>query len=86
MFDFVEHANFEVAYARLEVNFYGLMVESDDGLCLLADCFFDGLSFFVGKMSVLGSQGCSFFHVDRVKFFLVMEVMAMRSSDVEVGE
>ena len=86
MFNFVEHASFEVAYVRLEVDFDGVPIASDDCSCSITDYSFDGLSFFVGKMLVLGSQSCNFFHVDCVKLFPGREVTAVRSSDVYVGK
>ena len=37
LFNLVKHANFEVAYTRREIDFYGSMIYSNDGSCLLLD-------------------------------------------------
>ena len=68
-------------YARLEVDLGNFMVVSDDFSCLITDYFFDGLA-----MWVLGSQRCNFLHEDREFLFLTMEVTAVRSSNVYMGE
>ena len=94
LFNFVEHASFEVAYARLEVGVDGSMVQSDGISCVFTDRSFDGFSFFIGRISasVLGSLSELSSHVNRSfhegrDFFLnPVEPVAMGSSYVKVGK
>ena len=94
LLNFVEHVSFEVACARLEVDFDSFMVESDDGLCLLFIVFFEEFYFSIGRFSALvlgslseqGSHVKHLFHVARIHLFHPVELDSVRSSDVEVGE
>ena len=94
LFDFVEHANFEVVYARLEVDFDGFMVESDDHSLVLIFVFFEEFYFSISRFSALvlgslleqGSHVNHLFHVACIHLFHPVELDSVRSSDVEVGE
>ena len=94
LFDLVEHASFEVAYARLEVVFNGFMVVPDDFRSLLNLAFVEEFYFSICRFSALvldslSEQGSHVKHLVQVEcicLFSPVELDSARSSDVEVGK
>ena len=88
LFRFVEHASFEVAYTRLEEDFDGVPIVSDDCSCLFCNLLIKVslLIVITGAMLVLDAYVHHSLRLGCQNLFLVMEVTAVRSSNVDVGE